>query len=304
MNKSPTIVGAGLAGLLAAHAWPGAAVLELAAAPAMLHKAVLRFRTENVARLTGIDFRRVRVHKGIWHEGAFHAPNVMLANLYAEKVIGRLAGDRSIWNIEPVDRFIAPDTFYEQMIDAVGHRITWNCVVDFSGNEQYISTAPLNSTLDALGTTPNVKFERAPITVVRGKIPGADVFQTVYFPGGLSPMYRASITGDNLIIEAKFTEGFDGWLPRALNEVQKAFGIRGIVVADKVTQKYGKIAPADDAVRKQILFELTQKRNIFSLGRFATWRNILLDDVVDDIQVLKRLMRADSYDQKSILQQP
>jgi hypothetical protein len=33
------------------------------------------------------------------------------------------------------------------------------------------------------------------------------------------------------------------------------------------------------------------------IGRFATWRNILLDDVVDDIAVIKRLMRhGGAYD--------
>jgi hypothetical protein len=45
------------------------------------------------------------------------------------------------------------------------------------------------------------------------------------------------------------------------------------------------------------LFRLTHERNIYSLGRFATWRNILLDDVVDDIAAIKKLLKANSaYD--------
>jgi hypothetical protein len=45
------------------------------------------------------------------------------------------------------------------------------------------------------------------------------------------------------------------------------------------------------------LFRLTHEHNVFSLGRFATWRNILLDDVVDDIVQVKRLLKSSSaYD--------
>ena len=85
-NTTPVIVGAGLAGLLAAHAWPGASLVEAAARPTEVHKAVLRFRTRNVANLVGIEFRAVRVHKGIWQSTKFVEPNIRSANLYAQKV--------------------------------------------------------------------------------------------------------------------------------------------------------------------------------------------------------------------------
>jgi len=35
--------------------------------------------------------------------------------------------------------------------------------------------------------------------------------------------------------------------------------------------------------------------NVYSLGRYATWRNILLDDVYHDINVIKQLMDSDGY---------
>jgi hypothetical protein len=66
---------------------------------------------------------------------------------------------------------------------------------------------------------------------------------------------------------------------------------------ESIDQKYGKIASIDDAVRKQLLFALTHNHTIYSLGRFATWRNILLDDVVNDIAAIKRLLKTNSaYD--------
>ena len=82
-------------------------------------------------------------------------------------------------------------------------------------------------------------------------------------------------------------------------EIERAFGIAlgNCEKLESVEQKYGKIAPIDDAVRKQLLFRLTHEHNIYSLGRFATWRNILLDDVVDDITMIKKLLKANNaYD--------
>ena len=295
-QPTPTIVGAGLAGLIAAHAWPQALVLESAPRPRAGHRALLRFRSEAVGRLTGIEFRRVTVRKGLWAEGEFRAPSIRWANLYAQKVLGdgRLVGDRSIWKLDTVERFIAPDNLYEQLIESVGSRIHWNTNAAFGTGQVLVSTAPLPVVLRALDIAAPVDFPRASIRVTRWKVPGADVFQTVYFPERCLGVYRASITGDTLIAEsvAPLDEG-------DTDELERAFGIRmeDCELLEAVEQKFGKIAPVDDAVRKQLLFRLTHEHNIYSLGRFATWRNLLLDDVVDDVTAIKKLLRANSaYD--------
>jgi hypothetical protein len=77
-----------------------------------------------------------------------------------------------------------------------------------------------------------------------------------------------------------------------------AFGIvrEECVPIERVSQRYGKIAKIDDAWRKKFIFELTHKHQIFSLGRFGTWRNLLLDDVLGDLSVLKKLMNTTTYD--------
>lgn len=291
-----TIVGAGLAGLMAAHAWPAAPVLEAAPQPRAAHRALLRFRTDAVARLTGIEFRRVRVRKGVWSRGRFVEPNIAVANAYATKVIGAPAADRSIWDVAPADRWVAPDTLYEQLVEAAGARIQWGVTADFAGMRGgCVSTAPLPLTLAAMGIAHDVSFDRAPIYVRRWRLRRADVFQTVYFPDLGNPLYRASITGDLVIAEfagAGLAEESD--LFAAMEEIERAFCINLGAAASLggVEQKYGKIAPVDDAARKRLLFGLTHDHGIYSLGRFATWRNILLDDVVDDIAVIKRLIRS------------
>ena len=59
-----------------------------------------------------------------------------------------------------------------------------------------------------------------------------------------------------------------------------------------------KITPIDEDTRRWVIETLSQKEEIYSLGRFATWRNILLDDVLKDLQVIKKLMNADLYSRK------
>lgn len=303
MSNTPVIVGAGLAGLIAAHAWPSFQVVEAAPEPRAMHKAVLRFRNDSVSRLTGIEFKKVRVRKGIWSGMKFCEPSIKLANMYSRKVLlGRVEGDRSIWNIEPADRYIAPDDFYEQLIEATKDRVTWGLPVDYKVPGRKISTAPLPNVLTSLREemtfTEGVSFLRWPINVLRAKVPGCEVYQTVYFPDDDCPMYRASITGDNLIMEAVATPGESpAWIQRALVNAGRAFGIDNFDMMDTNPheQKFGKIAPIPDELRKSLMFTLSHDHNVYSLGRFATWRNILLDDVVDDIAVIKRLMRSDAY---------
>lgn len=303
--SAPLIIGAGLAGLLAAHAWPQLRICEAAPGPRQEHRALLRFRSDAVSKLTGIEFKKVRVRKGIWSGGSFRAPSIDIANRYSMKCLGKLEADRSIWNIEPVDRYIAPEDFYEQLLEAVEGRIDWGvdgqlAYAGREGSPTLISTAPLPAVVKALGLDGScpLLFNRASINVERFRLSGCNVYQTVYYPDDDTTVYRASITGDLLIIESRGEHAID---LDEMNMVLRSFGLPehgGICVAqavDLTTQRYGKIAQVDDWARKQLILRLSTEYNIYSLGRFATWRNILLDDVVDDIAVIKRLMRMNSH---------
>lgn len=292
------IIGAGLAGLLAGSIFPKARIYEAGLQSQMSHKAVLRFRSPAVGNAVGIDFRKVVVHKGVYSRGSFVAPNIRLANQYSQKVIGKIA-DRSIWKVEPAERYIAPEDFISQMIERCEGRINWDFKIekddihDFAYNEPTISTIPMPTLAKLFGYECPV-FKFAPITVRRWRIADCDTFQTIYFPDPNTSLYRASITGNLLIAEyigdtSKIDES---------DLIFVAFGINPLLTSqiDEVKQSYGKIAPIDEQWRRQFILKMSMQKNIFSVGRFATWRNILLDDVLGDISTVKRLINGGIYE--------
>lgn len=262
-----------------------------------MHQALLRFRSDAVANVTGIEFRKVVVRKGIWYNSEFRAPSIRLANSYSIKCLGKITPERSIWNLDAVERYIAPEDFYEQLIDATHKRITWshNYWQDAARvqNEARISTAPLPITLSSLDISPPAEFLRMPITVQRFRVPRCEAFQTIYFPTVAHSVYRASITGSLLIIEHADAHPYGEWR----SDVTSAFGLPDALNTplSEVKQTFGKIAPIPDPARKAVLFHLTREHNVYSLGRFACWRNTLLDDVVSDASVIKRLIASNSH---------
>jgi hypothetical protein len=139
-------------------------------------------------------------------------------------------------------------------------------------------------------------FNFAPIKVKRWRIPGANVYQTIYFPEPHISLYRASITKDLLI--AEYVEqkiGMSDGEDRLMNAFAIGEQFHDLPALDEGKQKFGKIAPIDEAWRREAIYQLTRRFNIYSLGRFATWRNILLDDVLKDVYVIKRLLEGDAY---------
>jgi hypothetical protein len=300
------ILGAGIAGLIAGHVFQNARIYEAGSEGHVNHKALLRFRSNAVGDAVGIDFKKVRVHKGIWIDGGFEQPNIMLANLYSQKVVGKIL-DRSIWKLDSVDRFIAPEDFIEQLIDRCGKRIEWNSPMADEALRQNktptISTIPMSVVATAFygefeSATDKPEFKFAPIVVKRWRVQDCDVNQTIYYPAPETPLYRASITGDLLIAEFA-SEPTTGCIIDMFN----SFGIQTTVCVEPietVSQRFGKIAPVDDAWRKKFIYDLSTNHNIYSLGRFGTWRNLLLDDVLHDCSVIKRLINSTTYDRKKI----
>lgn len=313
MTKA-TIIGAGMAGLLAACKFPGATIYE-AGPERVEHRAVLRFRDESVSKLTGIPFKRVEVQKAV-----FDGPNkplitglcpLNIQNRYAIKVTGNLTS-RSINNLDPSVRYIAPDDFHQRLIDRFRGQISFNTPVDAGDilsirdlmpQTAIISTMPMKLMAGMMGldlSGSEFRMEPEPILVTRYKLnfPVSDVYQTIYFPQQSMQVYRASITGPDLIIEGKAMGGDDTYYANGeLKEILGAFGLSqsDVTFSEQKVQKFGKIVPLDKQVRESIIYELTKEFNVFSLGRFACWKSILLDDVAKDLDRLENMISANMY---------
>jgi hypothetical protein len=295
-----TIVGAGLAGLLAASilARRGEKVVVVEAQDELPnnHSALLRFRTPLVGETVGIPFRRVKVVK---YALPWRNP-VADALAYAEKNLGEYRSDRSAGLApEIVDRWIAPPDLVARMYNvAVNSRVSFvfGTKYEFGPAWPVISTMPMPALMDALYYDgPRPEFSYVSGVNVRAKIEGCDAYVSIAVPDPALPFSRVSITGDELIIEIPRITELTTFAKHAC--VESAVELLGIGI-DRISsvtvslQTYSKIAPIDDQARQTFIFwASTIQRRSFSLGRFATWRpGLLMDDLINDVHVIERLM--------------
>ena len=291
------ILGSGLAGLLAGILNPKFELLEYGDPPKD-HQAVLRFRSSEIGDAVGIPFKEVRVYKGIWHNDKPVQLSPRYINLYARKVSDTLAY-RSICYLETQQRWIAPHDFQAMLREQCQDRISYNVedmedIIKYN-EEAIISTVPifvLAKWLNIPINCPTSDINK--IYISRFRIPRSDVYMTYHYTDPTVKPYRASITGDVLIIESTWPLKEDDY-----KVVFRSFGLTGLtmdLVVENHIQQLGKIIPMNDAERRNFILNATLHHNIFSLGRFATWRNIILDEVYKDIQKIKLLMRKDAYE--------
>ena len=285
---------AGLTGCLAAIINPDATILDMNKGP-FKHKAVLRFRSDEISKATGIPFKKIKVTKHVFDDaiGKYVGLDPFYHNEYSQKVIGGIY-DRSIGNMEPVTRWLAPDNFHEQMIDMIGDRIYWDSEYDLS-DAPVINTLPLPSMLQMLGQEEEIgldeNYNGIYVTTLDVDI-DCDVHQTVYFPDANSPWYRATLEGDKIIIECVRELEDNEWV-----HIPRIFAIQDYRLDSfNHYQNIGKIAPVDESLRREAICMLTEHHNIYSLGRTATWRNILLDDCLKDIHQINAMISKSRYE--------
>lgn len=275
------------------------------------HGALLRFRSDVIERATGIELKKVQVTKAIkWRDQLWDRCTMDMANSYSYKVSGKLAS-RSIIDLSPGIRYIAPPDFLARLREGVyiefDHPVNDG---DFmgapaSGRVPMISTMPMPSLMDFVHWKDKPVFDYKSIVSLRAKIdrPDTDLYQTIYYPDINLPFYRASITGSELIVEYPAKRLHSEDVESDVQYVMKDFGMQNIATWSFVAykdQKYGKLMPIeDDEARRRFILSMTDKYNVYSLGRFATWRQILLDDVVKDVGQIKQwITQRDGYSRR------
>lgn len=306
------IIGAGISGLIAEGALSNMSSeiivfdrsipkLPILGQPAG-HKAVMRLRDDRIKQYVNCKLKRISVYKAVYHDGELYdKPNMILNNLYSLKLYGRL-GDRSLGTLGKVDRYLLTDI---SGLLADNHKLTSRLVTanrdkTLVFNDQTysydvcISTIPMPSLLDLLCLNYNVKFSHTQINITRATLNiESDVHQTIYFTNDLKQFpYRVTIEGRYVIAES-----LDRCTESLLDQAMQAFGLNRRSLKDiaHYTQNMGKMMPIDDNTRRKIMMDLTNEYNVYSFGRFATWRPLRIDQTLDDIEKIKMFIKVSNY---------
>lgn len=280
------IIGAGMAGLLAANILRRHDISVFEKQPYLPnnHHAVLRFRTPNVGDALGIQFKKVNMIKT-------YVPysNIVADSLsYSMKCTGEYRSDRSIMEGTVVsERYVAPPDLIEQM--GKGIEALYN--VDYNFNDSKlpaISTIPMPTLMKILNYLNRIEFKNIYGIVMTATIENCDSYVSLLFPGPQS-YSRATITGNQLIIE--FPDRTE--IPNTehlLEEITPHLGLYMDDVRDIKfkKQEYFKILNINDAERKKFMRWASVNHNVYSLGRYATWRpKLLLDDLIQDLRKIE-----------------
>lgn len=290
------IIGAGLAGLLCGALNPGSVIYEAGPERGMGHKALFRCRSGEIGRILGVPFKEVTVHKAIWFNHKEVEPTPRIAHMYSKKVTGTITA-RSIFDTTSAKRYVPPPYFYKKLVERC--KIEYNKKVDYKlmthMAETVVSTIPMYEFSGESVLLNDEKFSYTPIYVTRLKMRNCDSHCTMYYPSSDTPVYRSSIMGDRMIIES---------IAEMDNEdISSCLISMGLLVTDidkieveNYCQRLGKISPINEERRKQFINVMTLNYNVYSLGRFATWRpKVMMDDVLEDIFVIRRLIEGGNY---------
>ena len=292
-----------MAGLLAAHVLRKHKPVIHEAQPSLPHnhEALLRFRDEACSELTGIPFKKVKVLKGICYQGEIiTSPNLRMANLYSRKTNGTVRS-RSILDLSPSERYIAPKDFVERLSQGVEIEYSSPLTKEVleSSTEPSVSTIPMPLMMKMVGWPEMPEFSYKSIWALTAKItnPEVDVYQTLYYPGDES-YYRCSITGGQLIVEfqeepkPRLSVGM-GWLEATCQKVLEDFGVFDADLSDIriKEQRFGKLVPIDDTARRGFIMAISELYGVYSLGRFATWKpNLLMHEIPQDVDLISRMI--------------
>jgi hypothetical protein len=294
------IVGAGMAGLLAANMLHrhNPQVMELQSKLPNNHSAVLRFRSPVVGDVLGIPFKKVSMIKASvpWNNP------VSDALAYSFKCTGQYLTDRSIIaGLKTEERYIAPEDLISRMSSGLKIKYDTGFTKANDLEPPIISTLPMPILMHILEWKEFPDFQYIGGINVRAIIDNCDAYCSLLVPDPNNPASRISLTGNELIIE----------LPRCGNYIMdhvdlvikdalellglSSNSVNGITIHK---QSYHKIAPIADKERKTFISWATEKHGIYSLGRYATWRpNLLLDDLVNDVRLIEGWI-GNAYDAK------
>lgn len=268
------------------------------------HEAIIRIKNKKLGDILGCSLKEIEVTKEIYSEGKIYKrSNSRLNNLYSYKT-NKAFMNRSISGTKDQNqkRYLLPANFTVEPFvgwELVGIKKKYLIFIDtISGTEQHvsydvcISTIPLPTLLKIIGYKHNMYFgyENIFIKKIKYSLKAKGIYQTIYFPDLYLDTYRATLEENCLTVESMNELTGD-----EITIIESAFGLDCLSTESEVflnhKQKFGKIQPVEyDYERKAALLYLTKEYNIYSLGRFATWRQVMVDDLVGDLEKIKSMI--------------
>jgi len=306
-SNSMIILGAGLSGLLAARCLQQFKPIIVEKQPSLPnnHSALLRFRSNEIAQITGLPFKEVNVYKGVLTESGIitNTPTIRDFNAYSIKVTGQVS-ERSIINLAPSKRYIAPGGLISTLSDNLN--ITYNMDAKdlvYTADGPIISTIPMPELMIMLEYPHAIPFQYKPIWTINIELANVDVYQTLYVPYIDSHPYRVSITGNKMTLEfaTEPLEDHQELVEYYMDLLLPNWYHANVYIKSKALklQNYGKIIPVSDDKRQSFMMWATDNHNVYSLGRYATWRQILLDDLVKDLRLItKWIVQRNNYERR------
>ena len=293
------IIGAGMAGSVASGAFGVYAPVNYdlrAGNEESEHKAVMRLRDVNVAKYLGVQVEPITVWKSVADEDRLlESADIRLNNLYSLKLYGEL-GERSLRSLGRVQRWLIRgvprprDTQWNhRLVKLTPGLATFKCMGEYHeySYDVCISTIPMRFALEAAGYhISRAQFESKSIYVWTATVKHkCTLHQTIYFPIFGTSVYRATLQGQQFIIESID----DAKL--CISDVAWYFGLEEEDFEDikMHQQNMGKLVPIDEHMRHQYIYELTDRFNVYSLGRYAIWKPIRADHLVGDVEKIHQL---------------
>lgn len=319
------IIGAGMSGLIAGSVLRQACenIIEAQDSLPANHSAVLRFKSSIIGDTTNIPFRKVKALKSVvpWKNPVADAMAYSLKSNGNYQLRSIASADNKI-----VERWVAPPNFTEQLASSIHCPIRFNqrASRDFFIAKRatpIISTLPMPMLMDILGYDgERPEFKSISGINITARIKNCDMHCSLYIPNPDIAPYRISVNGDIMIAEVSLVTEEQEELVRygSLNSSEQiqetintwrrqafdALGIKESQTTDHsfARQKFQKILPIDESIRRKFIIYATDLFGVYSLGRFSTWRvNLLLDDIVNDVRIINHMIKHSNYEQKRVL---
>src|SRR4030042_3226346 len=274
------------------------------------NEAIIRMKNPAVGFLFGADMKEVEIEKWIFDNGKYYSqPTPEFVCSYSQKVAKSITS-RSIENLGKVKRYLVNTKLnipenkikYKHKLfdvdDIVSDDVNYHSLSIHDGIKSYldikydvcINTIPLPVITNMFGSKTekhkNGTFKS--LDIYTRKIlftPDlyVDKYYTVYIPDQDSSIYRVNLSPEGIIFESTEEIGIGQCedLAYSLFRIYPMHYDTKQSVCKKISEK--KILNIDSGIRKRLLYQLTSNHSIYSLGRYAIWKNIGTDDLMQDL---------------------